>query len=152
MTSSAPFSRMLEVTITTLDAPNSPATSKFAPGGFDRIHAEKRHLVLIFDEAQEMSSATLNELKLLTNLNAAGKNYLTIILVGQPELRDLVAQLPPSTSASACASISMRSTLRTPAIIFAIASKLRAIPRVNSSPRMRLSLHLSFLPWRPARI
>jgi general secretion pathway protein A len=61
----------------------------------DRIHAENRHLVLIFDEAQEMSCATLNELKLLTNLNAAGKNYLTIILVGQPELRGLISQLPP---------------------------------------------------------
>jgi general secretion pathway protein A len=61
----------------------------------DRIHAENRHLVLIFDEAQEMSCTTLNELKLLTNLNGNGKNFLTIILVGQPELRDLVAQLPP---------------------------------------------------------
>ena len=61
----------------------------------ERIHTEGRHLVLIFDEAQEMSSATLNELKLLTNLNGNGKNLLTIILVGQPELRDLVAKLPP---------------------------------------------------------
>ena len=60
----------------------------------ESIHAEHRHLVLIFDEAQEMSCATLNELKLLTNLNGAGKNFLTIILVGQPELRDLISQLP----------------------------------------------------------
>jgi general secretion pathway protein A len=60
----------------------------------ERIHAEHRHLVLIFDEAQEMSPQTLNELKLLTNLNMGGKNYLTIILVGQPELRGLVAGLP----------------------------------------------------------
>jgi general secretion pathway protein A len=61
----------------------------------ERIHAENRHLVLIFDEAQEMSCATLNELKLLTNLNGAGKNFLTIILVGQPELRGVISQLPP---------------------------------------------------------
>ena len=60
----------------------------------ERLHDEHRHLVLIFDEAQEMSAQTLNELKLLTNLNGAGKNYLTIILVGQPELRALVAGLP----------------------------------------------------------
>jgi general secretion pathway protein A len=60
----------------------------------ERTHAEHRHLVLIFDEAQEMSPETLNELKLLTNLNGAGKHYLTIILVGQPELRGLVAGLP----------------------------------------------------------
>jgi general secretion pathway protein A len=60
----------------------------------ERIHAEHRHLVLIFDEAQELSPETLNELKLLTNLNAAGKNLLTIVLVGQPELRVLVSELP----------------------------------------------------------
>lgn len=60
----------------------------------ERIFHEGRHLVLVFDEAQEMSPKTLNELKLLTNLNRAGRSYLTIILVGQPELRHLVEQLP----------------------------------------------------------
>ncbi len=60
----------------------------------EKIHSENRHLVLIFDEAQEMSLATLNELKLLTNLNGGGQNYLTLILLGQPELRGLVAKLP----------------------------------------------------------
>lgn len=59
-----------------------------------KLHEEGKHLVLIFDEAQEMSSTTLNELKLISNLNGAGVNYLTIILVGQPELRDAVAKLP----------------------------------------------------------
>jgi general secretion pathway protein A len=61
----------------------------------EKMHAEDRHLVLIFDEAQEMNPATLNELKLLSNWNGAGVNYLTIVLVGQPELRGLVAKLPP---------------------------------------------------------
>jgi general secretion pathway protein A len=60
----------------------------------EHLHEEGRHLVLIFDEAQEMTSATLNELKLLSNLNGAGMNYLTIVLVGQPELRTMVAKLP----------------------------------------------------------
>jgi general secretion pathway protein A len=60
----------------------------------EQLHTENRHLVLIFDEAQEMSSSTLNELKLLTNLNGGGQNYLTIILLGQPELRNFVARLP----------------------------------------------------------
>ena len=53
-----------------------------------------RHLVLIFDEAQEMSPATMNDLKMLTNLNGGGQNYLTIILLGQPELRSKVVKLP----------------------------------------------------------
>jgi general secretion pathway protein A len=60
----------------------------------ERLHYEGRHLVLIFDEAQEMAPSTLNELKLLSNLNGAGVNYLTIILVGQPELRGMVAKQP----------------------------------------------------------
>jgi len=59
-----------------------------------RLQAEGRHLVLIFDEAQEMNASTLNELKLLTNLNGGGVNFLTIILLGQPELRQLVSRLP----------------------------------------------------------
>jgi general secretion pathway protein A len=60
----------------------------------DRLHLENRHLVLIFDEAQEMSAATLNEMKLLTNLNGGGQNFITLILLGQPELRNHVAKLP----------------------------------------------------------
>jgi len=60
----------------------------------EKLHRENRHLVLIFDEAQEMSSSTLNELKLLSNLNGAGVNYLTIVLVGQPELREMVGKQP----------------------------------------------------------
>lgn len=59
-----------------------------------RLAAENRHLVLIFDEAQEMSASTLNELKLLTNLNGDGRSYLTLVLVGQPELRKKIAQCP----------------------------------------------------------
>jgi general secretion pathway protein A len=60
----------------------------------ERIHSENRHLVLIFDEAQEMSATTLNEMKLLTNLNGDGRNFLTLVLLGQPELRAHVAKLP----------------------------------------------------------
>lgn len=60
----------------------------------EKIRLEGRHLVLIFDEAQEISAVTMNELKLLTNLNGGGRNYLTIILLGQPELRTKVARQP----------------------------------------------------------
>jgi len=53
-----------------------------------------RQLVLIFDEAQEMSQETLSALKRLSNLNDEGLGRLTIILIGQPELRPLVARQP----------------------------------------------------------
>jgi general secretion pathway protein A len=57
----------------------------------EKLHASGRRLVLIFDEAQEMSPATLNELKTLTN---GGTNHLTVLLVGEPELRDQVERQP----------------------------------------------------------
>jgi type II secretory pathway predicted ATPase ExeA len=76
-----------------------PAYSKFARteafrNVVESYYAQRRHLVLILDEAQEMSASTLNELKMLTNFNGGGKSYLTIILVGQPELRNRLTSLP----------------------------------------------------------
>ena len=98
--SSFRFNDLLEIVLRALDGePPSRRRGKLARYDcflkiIERLAAEKRHLVLIFDEAQEMSPATLNELKQLTNLNRAGKSLLTVILVGQPELRDHVARLP----------------------------------------------------------
>lgn len=98
--SSFTFTEMLHQVLQELDGnPADAAQTKFArverlKKSTERIHAERRHLVLIFDEAQEMADNVLNELKLLTNLNQPGRHYLTIILVGQPELRAMVARLP----------------------------------------------------------
>lgn len=98
--SSFSFTELMSLVLQDLDGdPTDAAQTKYGrverlKKAAARIHAEQRHLVLIFDEAQEMASSTLNELKLLTNLNQPGKHYLTIILVGQPELRGMVAKLP----------------------------------------------------------
>ncbi|MEI8339948.1 MAG: AAA family ATPase [Verrucomicrobiota bacterium] len=54
----------------------------------------QRHLVLIFDEAQDMSPEALAGLKRLSNLNDEGGGRLTIILIGQPELRQVVSKFP----------------------------------------------------------
>jgi general secretion pathway protein A len=92
------FKDLLGCVLQTLD-PDGKGQTKFArcerlKNAVEKLHSEGRHLVLIFDEAQEMSPAALNELKLLTNLNGGGKAYLTIILLGQPELRQLVTKSP----------------------------------------------------------
>lgn len=55
-------------------------------------YAEGRHVVLIVDEAQNLDAETLEELRMLTNINSGKDEVLQIILVGQPELRDLVSQ------------------------------------------------------------
>jgi general secretion pathway protein A len=55
---------------------------------------QDRQLVLLFDEAQDLSSESLLALKRLSNLNGEVAGSLTTILIGQPELRDKVAALP----------------------------------------------------------
>ena len=53
-----------------------------------------QNLVLLFDEAQDLSLDALRQIKSLTNLNERGEGSLTIVLIGQPELRDLIARVP----------------------------------------------------------
>lgn len=55
-------------------------------------HSDNRHTVLIIDEAQNLRVDVLEQLRLLTNLETSEKKLLQIILLGQPELRELLAQ------------------------------------------------------------
>ena len=51
-------------------------------------YAHNRSTVLIIDEAQNMSAETLEELRMLSNINADKDQALQVILVGQRELRE----------------------------------------------------------------
>ena len=51
-------------------------------------HAAGRHTVLVIDEAQNLDTDVLEQLRLLTNLETDEKKLLQIILLGQPELQD----------------------------------------------------------------
>ncbi len=53
-------------------------------------HAKGEHCVLIIDEAQNLSPEVLEQLRLLTNLETSERKLLQIILIGQPELRDML--------------------------------------------------------------
>lgn len=55
-------------------------------------HATGRNNVLIIDEAQNLSADVLEQLRLLTNLETSERKLLQIILIGQPELRTMVAR------------------------------------------------------------
>ena len=55
-------------------------------------HAAGQNSVLIIDEAQNLSSNVLEQLRLLTNLETNERKLLQIILIGQPELRDMLAR------------------------------------------------------------
>ncbi len=53
-------------------------------------HNDGRRALLIIDEAQDLSSSALEELRLLTNLQLNNQPLLQIFLLGQEELRGLV--------------------------------------------------------------
>src|SRR5262249_20150687 len=52
----------------------------------------KRRTVLLVDEAQSLSVAVLEQLRLLTNLETERQKLLQIILIGQPELGELLGR------------------------------------------------------------
>jgi general secretion pathway protein A len=73
--------------------------------GFDRVHYLQaltqfvleqarggRDVVLIIDEAQDLSDELLEQVRLLSNIETDHQKLLQIVLMGQPELRDKLAQ------------------------------------------------------------
>jgi general secretion pathway protein A len=57
-----------------------------------RSHAAGQNCVLIIDEAQNLAADVLEQLRLLTNLETSERKLLQIVLIGQPELRALLAR------------------------------------------------------------
>jgi type II secretory pathway predicted ATPase ExeA len=55
-------------------------------------YAQGRRVILIIDEAQNLDPRTLEELRMLSNINADKDQLLQLILVGQPNLRDLLGR------------------------------------------------------------
>lgn len=53
-------------------------------------HAAGRTCVLIIDEAQNLSADVLEQMRLLTNLETNQRKLLQIIMIGQPELREML--------------------------------------------------------------
>jgi general secretion pathway protein A len=55
-----------------------------------QAHAEGRRIIVLVDEAQNLSFEVLEQVRLLTNLETPTQKLLQIILIGQPELRELL--------------------------------------------------------------
>ena len=53
-------------------------------------YASGRRVILVIDEAQNLSIEGLEELRMLTNINSNKDELLQLILVGQPELRQMI--------------------------------------------------------------
>lgn len=55
-------------------------------------YSEGRHVLLIIDEAQNLAVESLEELRMLTNINSNKDELLQLILLGQPELREMISR------------------------------------------------------------
>lgn len=55
-------------------------------------YAQGKYVVLIIDEAQNLSMEALEELRMYTNINSNKYELLQMLLVGQPELRNKITQ------------------------------------------------------------
>lgn len=53
-------------------------------------HAQGQQCVVLIDEAQHLQPQVLEQLRLLTNLETNQQKLLRVILIGQPELQDLL--------------------------------------------------------------
>ncbi|MCM2564293.1 MULTISPECIES: ExeA family protein [Janthinobacterium] len=71
-----------------LDGCRADAVLRALHGELIARHAAGRQVVLLAEEAQAMPGATLEALRLLTNLETASHKLLQIVLFGQPELQN----------------------------------------------------------------
>lgn len=55
-------------------------------------HSQGKKTVLLIDEAQNLSPGVLEQIRLLTNLETNQQKLLQIIMIGQPELRDMLSR------------------------------------------------------------
>ncbi|WP_371186501.1 ExeA family protein [Thalassotalea maritima] len=53
-------------------------------------HQQQKNTLLVIDEAQHLQPQVLEQLRLLTNLETDSKKLLQVILIGQPELQQLL--------------------------------------------------------------
>ncbi|MDP2532060.1 AAA family ATPase [Photobacterium damselae subsp. piscicida] len=55
-------------------------------------HSEGKQTLLLVDEAQHLMPEVLEQLRLLTNLETDSRKLLKVVLIGQPELQQLLQQ------------------------------------------------------------
>lgn len=149
-------SQFLEFVARRLDLAPLPARKvALLEATYEKIHelwSEGKLLVILVDEAQLLPPETLEEIRLLTNIQADEENFFSLILVGQPELRRRLElprflplaqrigiryHIPPLESAEVeeylhtrVQSAGREEPLFTPQALSAIARFSRGIPRV----------------------
>jgi general secretion pathway protein A len=151
------FEELLKVTLRELEIPCPSAQRLDMIEALNefllREAAAGRYVVMIIDEAQHLTAAVLEEIRMLSNLETAQGKLLQIVLVGQPELGAklalpglrqlrqriaLVAELEPLTAEETAGYIAHRlkvaghpgTALFTPAALKKIYRASRGLPRI----------------------
>lgn len=57
-----------------------------------RIHQEGRRAIVIIEEAQNLNLEALEQIRLLTNLETHSQKLLQVIMLGQPEFREMLSR------------------------------------------------------------
>jgi len=77
-----------------IDVSESIDSTRLLVDGLNRFllaaHERGERVVVVIDEAQNLSIEALEQVRLLTNLETSKEKLLQIVLLGQPELRDLL--------------------------------------------------------------
>ena len=77
-----------------IDISGSIDSTRLLVDGLNRYlleaHERGERVVVVIDEAQNLSPEALEQVRLLTNLETSKEKLLQIVLLGQPELRDLL--------------------------------------------------------------
>ena len=86
---------LLQWIMMSLDQPceGTPATLFKNFQDFLRVQGKNGHrTVLIIDEAQNLDEGTLESLRMLSNINVDKQQFLQLILIGQPQLKDILCK------------------------------------------------------------
>ena len=117
-------------------------------------YAAGRRVVLVFDEAQNLTADSLEEIRMFTNINTGTDELLQVVLVGLPELRERVLRpalrafaqrvtaafhIPPMDEATTAAYIAHRLScvggkvpLFTAEAVETIHDQARGVPRLTN--------------------
>lgn len=143
---SAARAELLRWVLMALDQPAAPNEtyvdhfSRFQTHLIDE-YAQGRRVVLIFDEAQNLGREALEELRMFTNINAGKDELLQLVLVGQPELREIVGRPDMRQFAQRVASNFHLSEMDLPTVRAYIAHRLKVAGRTRrifSKPAVEL--------------
>jgi type II secretory pathway predicted ATPase ExeA len=90
------IANLLEWAMLALDQPYDGMSPVALYDAFQKFliaeHGAGRRVLLIVDEAQNLSAGALESLRMLSNINADKHQLLQVVLVGQPQLNDVLRQ------------------------------------------------------------